>query len=112
MKKSLRHSVLLLLLVSVLSTFAVGATTSFFTPTGSSVTDGPVNAQGTFVTSTGRLVITLQDLLVNPTSVGQLLSDLDFVVGGLTGSSLLSSSSAQEITVAKNGTATTGSTGS
>jgi hypothetical protein len=56
--------------------------------------------------------VTLTDLQANPTSVGQLLSDLSFTLGGggsLSGASL-SSSAGQEITVNSDKTFTLGST--
>jgi len=58
-----------------------------------------------------QLQITLQDLFANPTSVGQLLSDLQFKVAGVSDLSLISSS-AQSVSIAEGGTTTMGSTGS
>src|SRR6185312_14430566 len=52
----------------------------FATPTGSTVGDGPVNTQADFTTSADTVTIVLKDLLVDPQSVGQLLSDLSFNV--------------------------------
>ena len=85
------------------------STITYITPSGSSTGGGPVNASATFTTGAGALSITLTDLQANPTDVAQLLSDLDFALsnGATTGS--LTSSSGQEITVAGNGTFTTGS---
>ena len=85
------------------------STITYITPSGSSTGGGPVNASATFTTGAGTLSITLADLQANPTDVAQLLSDLDFALsnGATTGS--LTSSSGQEITVAKDGTFTTGS---
>jgi len=85
----------------------------YVTPAGATESGGnPVQAEADFTTSAGSLTITLKDLFVNPKTVAQLLSDLSFTVGNggsLTGASL-ASSSGQEITVAANGTFTTGST--
>ena len=50
------------------------------TPAGASVTDGPVNAKATFTTGGGYILITLTNLLADPTSAGQLLSGLAFTV--------------------------------
>jgi hypothetical protein len=94
---------------------ALGASQIFTTPTGSSTTDGSVNAQATFtlvnVGGVNELQLTLQDLLPNATSVGQLLSDFQFQISGVTNLTLLSSS-AQSISIADNGSTTMGSTGS
>ena len=57
---------------------------SFTTPGGSAVNDGPVSASATFATSTNSIQITINDLLANPTSVGQLVSDISFRADGLT----------------------------
>jgi hypothetical protein len=101
------------LTMAVSAPAARAATETFVTPGGAAPGGNPVNASATFTSSAGKLIITLTDLLANPKTVAQLLSDLSFTVSGgsatLTGSSL-SSSSGQEITVAGNGTATTGST--
>src|SRR5579883_76525 len=74
----------------------------------------PVSASAMFTTSRNTLTIVLTDLLANPTDVGQSLSGLSFTLGNggsLSGVTTLSSSSAREITIASNGTFTTGSTG-
>src|SRR4051812_26160188 len=47
------------------------AVVSFMTPAGASVGDGPVSARADITTSNGSVLITLTDLLANPTSVGQ-----------------------------------------
>ena len=57
---------------------------SFATPGGSAVNDGPVSASATFATSTNSIQITINDLLANPTSVGQLVSDISFRADGFT----------------------------
>jgi hypothetical protein len=90
---------------------AIGAQT-FMTPSGSSVSDGSVSASATFAVSTGEIVITLSDLLVNPKSVGQLVSDLQFSLSGVTGTSTLTSSFANMIFVAANGSTVAGTPGS
>jgi hypothetical protein len=71
-----------------------------------------VDAQAIFVTSANTLTITLNDLLANPKTVAQLLSDLSFTVDSsscLTGTTL-TSSSGQEVKVAGDGVPTLGST--
>ena len=90
---------------------AQAATVTFVTPTGSSVGDGSVNASATFTTSVNTINVSLSDLLANPTSVGQLISDLSFTYSGghLTGQTL-TSGTGQALTVAGNGTFSTGST--
>ncbi|HEY1458524.1 MAG TPA: PEP-CTERM sorting domain-containing protein, partial [Casimicrobiaceae bacterium] len=86
---------------------------TFATPTGSMVpVDGAVNASATVTTGAGTVTISLTDLLANPTSVGELISDFDFVLSGGQTTGTLTSSSGQQITVAGNGTTTLGSTGS
>ena len=89
-----------LIILLSLSPAARGQTTfTFGTPANSSTGDGAVSASATFVVSAGQVVITLNDLLANPKSAGQLVSDLEFSLLGLTGTTTLSSSSAQQITV-------------
>jgi hypothetical protein len=90
---------------------AYGGTITYVTPPGATESGGnPVDAAAIFTTSANTLTITLEDLLANPKTVAQLLSDLSFTVGGggsLTGSSL-ASSAGQEITVHSDGTFTLG----
>jgi hypothetical protein len=100
---------------SVFLTLFIGAgicsasSTVFTTPTGSTVGDGPVAATATFTTSNGVLTIQLTDFLSNPTSVGQLISGLQFDFGpSFPGTPLMTGSSAQEVSIA-GGTATLGS---
>jgi hypothetical protein len=85
---------------------------TYVTPSGSSTTGGPVDAKASFTTGQGSLTITLVNLLANPKDVAQALSDLSFTVGNgtLSGASQ-SSSSGQEITIAKGGSFSLGSTG-
>jgi len=89
---------------------AFGSVITYVTPTGSTTIGGSVDAMATFTTGAGFVTVTIDDLLVNPKDVAQLVSDLDFVMGGVTGAFLLSSSSGQDIDIAGDGTATTGST--
>jgi PEP-CTERM motif len=82
----------------------------FQTPSGSSTSGGPVDAEALFLTSPGILTITLFNREANPTDVAQNLSDLVFVgSGSLTGETLASSSS-EVITVNADKTFNTGVT--
>src|SRR5712692_3088103 len=103
----------LLPLAFISGTFSIGSASivTFFTPAGSMVAGGAVSASATFNTSTGMLVVTLNDLLANPTSVAQLVSGLQFTLSGATGTGALASSNAQQITIANDGSSTTGATG-
>lgn len=82
-----------------------------FTPSGATDKDHePVNASATLTTRAGSLTIALSNLLPNPTSAGQLVSDISFSLSpGLT-SGTLGSSSGTEITVASDNTFKLGST--
>ena len=88
---------------------AHATTISYVTPPGSTVPPSqPVSASATFTTSANTLTIGLNDLLANPTDIGQLLSDLSFTLGNggsLTGSTETAAASS-EITVAGNGSFT------
>jgi hypothetical protein len=86
-------------------------TDMFSTPTGATTADGAVDASATFVTGPGTITITLNDLLANPKSVGQLISDLDFTLSNGATSGTLSSSSATQISIGSGGAATVGTTG-
>jgi hypothetical protein len=85
---------------------ALSATVTYVTPTGSTTSGGPVDAQAVFTTGTNSISLTLTDLLANPTNVAQAISDISFTLsGGLTVTgAMLTSSSGQEITVNDNGT--------
>ena len=98
----IRLGVLLTGLIAASAAYA--DTFSFMTPTGSSIGGMPVNAAATVVTGSGTVMITLSDLLANPTDVGQLISDFDIVLstGAMTGT--LASQSGQQINVAGDGT--------
>ena len=88
---------------------ATAATVVFSTPAGSTVTDGMVSASATFITDPGSITVVLADLLANPKSVGQLLSDISFTfTGALASGATLGLNVGQEVTVADNGTATLG----
>jgi hypothetical protein len=82
--------------------------TEFFTPAGSMTGGGPVNADVKFTTGSGTIMITLTNLQANPTDVAQLLSDLLFHVSTGQNSGTISTSSANEINVAGDGTHSAG----
>ena len=67
------------------------------------MTDGPVAAVAIFDTENGFATITIQDVLADTRSAGQLISGLEFAFGGLSGTSVLSSSSADLIQVKDRG---------
>ena len=109
MRKSLWIGALVLL-GAIGASDAQADTVTFDTPAGSTTSGGAVDATATFVTGNGTLSITLTNLLANPTDVAQLLSDLSFNLSNGATTGTIGSSSGQEITVAGNGTFTTGST--
>jgi len=87
---------------------SVNAAQCFTTPAGATVVDGSVSAQACFsVTTDNVLTVQLQNLLVNPTSVGQLLSDIFFTASGVTSGSGLQATSATSVLVASDGSYTT-----
>jgi hypothetical protein len=101
------------LIVNVSVQAAHASTVTFVTPAGSTESGGnPVNASATFTTSDGQIAVTLTDLLANPTTVAQLISDLSLTLS--TGQTIgtLASSSGTQINVAANGTFTLGATAS
>ena len=106
---------LALLLVAVIFpvTTAHAVAITYQTPAGSTLNSLPVNAKATFMTTTNALTITLENLQANPTSVVQNLSDLKFTLSDaslVTATFAATGNSAQERTVASDGTFTNGST--
>jgi len=84
---------------------------TFQTAAGATESGGnPVNASASITTGAGTVTITLFNLLVNPNTVAQNISDFHFSLSGTTALGSLFSSSGQEINVAANGSATTGNT--
>jgi hypothetical protein len=74
-----------------------------FTPSGSTDNKNePVNASAKFTTGAGFVTITLSDLLPNPTSAGQLVSDISFALTTGQTSGTLGANSGIEITVASD----------
>src|SRR5882724_6125670 len=106
MTKLIKHLSLWAVLLSTSAAFA----STFETAPGATESGGnPVDAQAIFTTGNGSLQITLNNLLANPTTVAQNISDLFFSLSGVT-TGTLSSSSGTERNVAGDGTFTDGST--
>jgi hypothetical protein len=106
----MRHILSVCLLICAFAATSHASTFTFVTLPGSMIPGtGPVAASATFTVSAGTLSITLTDLQANPTDVGQLLSDLSFSLSSACVCGTFSSSG-QEMTVAGNGTFTTGPT--
>jgi hypothetical protein len=84
-------------LSAIMTPCAHADSVTFVTPSGSTSGGQPVDAWATFVTGHGTVAVTLTDLEVNPTSVGQLISDLDFVLSNGSTVAFLASSSGPEI---------------
>jgi hypothetical protein len=84
---------------------------TFDTTAGATESGGnAVDASAAITTGAGTVTITLSNLFVNPLTVAQNLSDFSFVLSGTGfGSGSLGSSSGQEVTVAGDGSFTTGS---
>lgn len=86
------------------------ATTITYTFTGTDSAGDPASASATFITGSGTIKVTLNDLLSNPKDAGQLLSDIFFTPsGGTTSSASISSASGTPLTVASGGSYTVGS---
>lgn len=100
----------LILVASVPAAYADVIT--FDTPLGATAGGLPVDALATFTTGAGFVDVTLTDLEANPTSVAQMLSDLDFVLSNGAATGTLLSSLGQQITIASNGSFTLGPTAS
>ncbi len=103
-------AVRLLATVLTISGIASGTTITFVTPSGSTTSSGSVNASAVFATGPGTLTIALSDLLASPTSMGQLLSSVQFGLSSSLNGSASMSSSATERTVNSNSSFTEGST--
>lgn len=100
---------LAVVLGAIVTPCAYADSVTYVTPSGSASGGQPVDASATFTTGSGVITIILTDLQTNPTSVGQLISDLNFVLSsGATGT--LASSSGQEIAVKADGSFVLGAT--
>src|SRR4029077_13207803 len=81
--KSMRKALWIILtvaLAAIVTPCARADSVTFVTPSGSTSGGQPVDASATFTMGSGVVTIILTDLQTNPTSVGQLISDLDFVL--------------------------------
>jgi len=67
-------------LLLVAAGLSPAATIIFTTPTGSTAGGNAVSAEADFVFSAGQVVITLKNLQSGMVTIGQVLSDLDFVL--------------------------------
>jgi hypothetical protein len=95
----------------VLAMGAHAGSFTFMTAPGATESGGnPVKAAASVTTGAGTVTIQLFNLLVNPTTAAQNLSDFDFSLSGTTALGSLGSSWGQDITVAADGTFTLGST--
>ena len=103
-------SVRLLVAILMISGIASGTTITYVSPSGSATSDGSVNAKAVFVIGAGTLTLTLSDLLGNPTSVGQLLSNFEFSLSSSLSALAHMNSSAQERMVNADHSFTEGST--
>jgi hypothetical protein len=93
----------------MISGIASGTTITYVTPSASTTSDGVVNASAVFVTGPGTLTVTLNDLLANPTSAGQLLSNFAFSLSSSLSASVDMNSSARERIVNSDQSFTAGS---
>jgi len=95
----------------VLAVVAHANSFTFQTAAGATESGGnAVNASANVTTGAGTVTITLFNLLVNPTTVAQNISDFSFSLSGTTSLGSLGANSGQEVNVASNGTFTLGST--
>jgi hypothetical protein len=92
------------LFISAFAATSHASTITFITPTGSTTSGGPVSASATVTTSAGQIVISLTDLLANPSDVAQLVSDFDFVLSNGATTGTLVSQVGQQIDVHADGT--------
>jgi hypothetical protein len=95
----------------LLAISASANTITFSTAPGATESGGnPVNASATFTTGAGTVVVTLDNLLANPTTVAQLISDFSFGLSSGQTSGTLSSSSGIQRFVFPDGMWTAGAT--
>lgn len=88
---------------------SVTANTIEFLGSGTPGSDGPGSAEAVFTLFNGGLTLTLTDLEQNPTGCGQLISGINFDLGGLTGSGDLTTANSGNIsTISKGGSYTSG----
>ena len=87
----------------------VSATPIFSTSPGATLNSLPVSAQASFTLAPDQLTITLTNLEVNPTSVIENLSGIEFMLSDGLSSGSLASSVGTDVTIASQGTVTLGS---
>src|SRR5713101_5621014 len=111
--KTIKALICLALAVSFSSTALAGSFTFTTAPGSTDTALEPVSAHATFVTGNGTLSITLSNLLVNQTSVGQNISDLFFMLNNsaLTSGTIGTDGPDALVNVASNGTASSAGTG-
>jgi hypothetical protein len=108
-KTNLRSLVLAAIAAAAFSSAASASSITYTTPVGAT-TSGPVSASAAFTTGLGTITVTLTNLEGNPTDIAQNISDLLFTVSNdPTPTATISSSSGREISIDKDGNATTGS---
>ena len=96
--------------VLVFALTASASNVTSVTPPGSS-TSGAVAASATIITGLGFVNVTLTDLEINPTNVGQLLSGLSFTLSNGATTGTLFSSTGTKVTVNSGGTYSLGTSG-
>jgi hypothetical protein len=108
MKRLMLAVVAVLVLGAPLTTHA--AVITYETPAGTTLDALPASASATLTTSNGDVLVELLNSIVDPTSVIQNISGIQFTIGDATAGSLTSSSGTQR-TIAGNGTFTDGPIG-
>lgn len=84
---------------------------SFFTPAGATIGGQTVSAKATFTTSADTVVVLLENLEADPTSVVQNLSGLQFTISTGQNSGSITTSAGLDRTIAKAGTYVDGAVG-
>ena len=109
--KSLKRTAALTIAAALIgvSTAVSAGVYQFFTPSGATLEGKPVSASATFTTSLNQVTLTLTNLIANPISVIQALSDISFRAGGVTtGTGLVSPTAATYINIGAGGVVTPG----
>jgi len=105
-----RNAALSALVLAAFASIASATDITLTTPIGATTSGGAVDASAEFITGAGTLTIILDNLFADPKSIAQLLSGIDFTLSDLATTGSLTSSSGQQLTVASNGSYTTGAT--
>jgi PEP-CTERM motif len=108
MKRPILAMVAALALSAPLTTYA--AVITYETPTGATVGGLPASASATVTTSNGDVLVELINSIVDPTSVIQNISGIQFTIEDATAGSMTSSSGTQR-TIAADGTFTNAAAG-